>query len=201
MWTVAHGLTYLAATAQLAAAEVSIAVRPDGASAAVETTYRIRFAGDSVRFRLIPGERQQILLDRRGWPPGRLDRGSDLVTYAVPWGQVGGEQVLLRHSVTVDGHLSRVPLFVPDVPTDPGAVGSVTLRMRGLPPAAALGGGFPRMTRGDDGSARATLANLPGFVLLPGTGGWMSANRVGDVSVVVLLVLATAGWVVRRRRR
>ncbi len=201
MWCACGTMVYAALAAQLTAVEVSIAVAPARDSVTVRAQYRLATSGDSIRFRLAPARGRRVWFDGERWPPERPGAGDGHLVHLVAGRDTGEVVVTLEHAVVAAGAvISRVPLFVPDRPSDPAAVDVVGIRVRGLGASAHLGGGFPRLTRAADGSARSSLANLPSFVLLPPEDVWVSTNRVADASVVLLLVLGTAVWIARQRR-
>jgi len=109
-----------------------------------------------------------------------------------------GTMALVRYEVT--GELSRIPLAVPEIPTGPGAK-SVRISLRGFNAYAALAEGFPRFELRADGTAVAELDNVPGLVRLPPNRGQWSVNRISEIVVVLLVVLASSYWLKRRRQR
>ena len=109
-----------------------------------------------------------------------------------------GTTAYIRYEVT--GNLSRIPLAVPEIPTGPGAR-SVRIKLRGLNTQAALAEGFPRFEPRTDGTAVAELDNVPGLVRLPPDQGQWSVNRISEIVVVLLVVLASSFWLIRQRQQ
>ena len=177
----------LALSAQLAAARAEIDM--SGPSARVEARYQIASGPARVRFVLmqVEGQRIQMLDGHRLTPTRGL---YELVTDG------GDTTVTVRYEVT--GALERIPLFVPDVPTNPG-VSQVSIRVRGLAPTTAIADGFPRFTADGDSAVVARPENVPSFILLRPRSA-LSTNRLADAFVALLVVGATAFWVYRRRR-
>lgn len=111
----------------------------------------------------------------------------------------------LRLSYRVDGDPSRIPLFVPATPTDVDS--RLEIRIRGLDPEADLERAFPRFEwagegEGPEGGAVAVARppNLPTFAVLPARTTLLTLNEAADLLVVVVLVGATGGWLLWRRR-
>lgn len=92
------------------------------------------------------------------------------------------------------GDRERVPLFVPDA----APAGPIEIRLRGIEGDLDLRDAFPRLRREADGDLVAEPANLPSFVRLPPPRGVMTVHRASEGLVVVLVVLATGVWIVRR---
>ena len=98
---------------------------------------------------------------------------------------------------TIDGPVTRIPLFVPDTPTEPG----------GEPIAISVRGGgdvslrdvFPRF-RESGGVLLAELDNVPSAIRLP-TPRTFSTNRLADGAVIVVLVMGTVWWLLRNRAK
>jgi hypothetical protein len=101
----------------------------------------------------------------------------------------------------------RCPVWLPIAPTASGP-GSVRLRVQLPPGATALGSYFPIVDwKGSAGEA--VLGNVPSLVrapfALPGQQVFwverLGTTRLVDITAVGLVVVATAIWALRRRRR
>ncbi len=188
-----------AQAAGLVGAQVIIDVHADGA--VVDASYRIAADTDSVVFWVMRLAGQQIRLTEVVADgvvrPTALEERAGLSWLVLPSERSG--QVLVNIRYEVVGRVARVPIIIPDPPTDPG-VSDVRIRLRGIEPDARLTDGFPRLSHdGEDVVARPE--NLPSFVRLPPQRGTISANRVADAAVIVLLILASGYWLYRQRAR
>jgi len=98
----------------------------------------------------------------------------------------------------VRGARSRIPLPVPvgPLPRD----GGVTIVVRGLRPGVDLGRAFPRLHGESDGTASATLANMPALLHLPPETGAWTLTRAVEWFLAVLAVLAGTTWARRAVR-
>jgi hypothetical protein len=181
-----------AVLAQLLAADISIDLRAD--SALVEARYEILEPVDSVGFAVIRLQGQE-LHPLPGSPPITLST-TGLYRFSVANAGAPMQEVSLRY--VVRGDRARVPIAVPDAsPVVEGA--HVRMRVSGLASSASLDDGFPRLVPQVGGAAAATLETVPSFLRVPpDVPGW-SINRLADASVIVLVLLATAFWLVRRR--
>ena len=165
----------------------------DGA-ATVRAVYEFSStADDSIRFALMRIDDQAISMSTPV-PPSFSSSEGVIEFFALT--SAGRTTTTLEYRVV--GDLTRVPLFVPSAPTDPDN-SAVELRVRGYRFLDAVGDAFPRFVAAGDGIV-ARPENLPSFVLLP-AGGGLPTNRVADAFVVVLVVLATVGWMLRNVRR
>ncbi len=169
-------------------------------TARIEATYGIRSDTDSLRFTIIRIRGQDMRLTStspdlttRHEAPGALK-----LTLAVR--ALESSRVTLQYEIR--GELSRIPLFVPDTPTDPGA-SNVAIRIDGLAPSVRLSDGFPRLFRQTDGRVVAQPNNVPSFVRIPRGGQFTSVSRASDVFVILLVVGSSVLWMLggRRRRR
>ena len=106
---------------------------------------------------------------------------------------------LIRLRYTVRGRLDRIPLAVPDIPVPPEGPG-VRIRIRGLPVDALFDRAFPRLVPVEEGTAVATLANVPSLVRLPPRRGSVPLSRVMEWLVVLLVVGSSVVWAMRARR-
>ncbi len=186
-------------TAGLVGADIVIDVRADGA--VVEASYRVATDADSVVFRVMRLPEQELRITElladgveRSETLERLPGLSQIVLRPERNGRV---LVSIRYEVA--GAIARIPLLIPDPPTDPG-VSDVRIRLRGIASDALLKDGFPRLTRAGE-EVVAQPENLPSFVRLPPRRGTLSTNRVADGVVIALLVMASGYWVYDRRRR
>jgi hypothetical protein len=100
---------------------------------------------------------------------------------------------------SVDAGSGRIPIFVPDVPTE-ATRGAVVIRIAGVAEDARVKDGFPRMERLDDGTVEARPANVPSFLILPPPAGGVGVNQVADWFVIFMLLGATGYWLWWRRR-
>ena len=182
---------------QLNAAEIVIEL--GDSTAVVEARYEIGKSSESVVFNIMrfPGQELHLLVTDRN-DTVESDTLSGLYRLTVAPAATSGTAAVIRYEVS--GELSRIPLAVPDVPTEPGT-GGVRISLRGFSARAALAGGFPRFELRDDSTAVAELDNVPGFVRLPPDQGQWSVNRISEIVVVLLVVLASSYWLLRQRRR
>ena len=109
----------------------------------------------------------------------------------------GPAEFRIRH--TVEGELTRIPIFVPNAATPPGQV-AIDITVLGDTDQINLKDTFPRLQRQPDGSLLATVSNVPSVLVLP-SGGSFSVVRISEWIVVLLVVGATAYWAVRTFRR
>lgn len=182
----------LAAAGQLDSATIEIDLT--GEAATVRAVYHISSArSDSVRFLLMRIAGQSVHLLRPAQPILSSDDGAIAFTIPAPSG--GSTTTEIEYSVS--GDLVRIPIFVPNVPTDPDR-SSIELRVRGYVHRDAVRDAFPRFSTVEDGIV-SRPENLPSFVLLP-TGSGLSTNRAADALVAFLVLLGTALWARRYRR-
>lgn len=176
--------------AQLAAAQIHVAVAPD--SVRVEARYELATPADSIQLVLIrlPGQAVRVAAT-----DGLQQRESAGLTRLI----VNQAAAVITVRFTVTGRLDRIPLPVPDSPTLPGAKG-IAITVDGLAPKARLAEAFPRLRRAG-GSARAELANVPSLVRLPPGGSRWTLTDLTEGLVLVLVLGSSAAWVTRARRR
>ena len=186
----------LVASVQLDSATVEIELADT--TAAVRAVYHAANLPDSsLRFVLmrIDGQTVTMVDGAAPAPAPALSRTIGTLEFAIPVPPDGRVETHVEYRVA--GDLNRIPVFVPNVPTDPGN-SRVELRVRGYTNAAALRDAFPRFVA-DGGTMISRPDNLPSFVLLPtGTGLW--TNRVADAFVLVLVVVGSLVWYRRQRR-
>ncbi len=179
-WLVLAGVAGIC-SAQVETTEVRIEV--GSGVTVVEASYRVRGEPVSFRARRFPGQELRVLTE--GIELHQRD--------ALAWFEAGGT-VELRYAVR--GARQRVPLFVPDAPV----AGPVAIRIHGLGAGRELRDGFPRLEPAADGALEARPSDLPSFVRLPPRRGGLSVHRLAEAAVVLLVLLATGIWVLRRRR-
>ena len=182
----------LVAAGQLDSATIEIDLA--GTDATVRAVYHIsRAPSDSVRFVLMRIAGQSVELIGATQPTLSGDEGA--FAFTVPAASSGASTTVLEY--TVSGDLTRIPIFVPNAPTDPGR-GRVELRVRGYVHLDAVRDAFPRFSTVADAIV-SRPENLPSFVLLP-VGSGLSTNRAADALVAFLILLGTALWTLRHRR-
>ena len=182
----------LAAAGQLDSATIEIDL--GGAVATVRAVYHIsRAPSDSVRFLLMRIAGQSVNLLRPA--PSTLSGDDGAVAFTIPAAPGGSSTTEIEYSVS--GDLARIPIFVPNVPTDPGR-SRIELRVRGYVHRDAVRDAFPRFSTVDDAIV-SRPENLPSFVLLP-IGSGLATNRVADALVAFLVLMGTALWARRHWR-
>ncbi len=182
----------LAVAGQLDSATIEIDL--GGAAATVRAVYHIsRAPSDSVRFLLMRIAGQSVNLLRPAPPTLSGDDGA--VAFTIPAASGGSSTTEIEYSVS--GDLARIPIFVPNVPTDPGR-SRIELRVRGYVHLDAVRDAFPRFSTVEDAIV-SRPENLPSFVLLP-VGSGLSTNRAADALVAFLVLMGTALWTMRHRR-
>lgn len=175
------------ATIQLVAVTIDVALEPN--RAVVEGSYVFEDQADSVRFVLAKFAGQSVQITRDDW---RLRESDGLFELVLP-----GSRSPFDVQYTVDGPVARIPLFVPDTPTEPGGK-PVEIRVHGVGDVS-LKDAFPRF-RESGGDLLAELDNVPSAIWLPSR-RTLSTNRVADLTVIVVLVMGTALWLLRNRMR
>ena len=191
-------LAGITAALQLASADVRITIDAD--SAVVNATYETRGTSDSLRFTIIRlrGQTLAVPIPQPDSQPVAV-RELDGLTWVIITSTSGSPHTAhLRYTVT--GDLSRIPIAVPDVATEPAA-SRVVVRVVGWSATASLDETFPRFIREVDGSAVAHPANLPNFVRIPPERGRWTVSRLVQWFVVVLFAFTSFVWVARARQR
>ena len=177
----------LTATIQLVSVTIEVALEPN--RAVVDGSYVFEDQTDSVRFVLARFAGQSVRITRGDW---RLRESDGLFELVLP-----GSRSPFDVQYTVDGPVARIPLFVPDMPTEPGGR-PVEIRVRGVGDVS-LEDVFPRF-RESGGELLAGLDNVPSAIWLPSR-RTLSTNRVADLAVIVVIVMGTALWLLRNRMR
>lgn len=175
---------------------VSVDVTFDDAGAVVTTNYRIRSDRDSVVFHAMRYSIAPIGYILGSYPV-ELEETAGTYRFAIP---VLDRRVIVRYIYHVGGDGTRIPIFVPDHPTDPSLTRGIRIRVIGLEHDVAVADGFPRWTRSADGTLVATPANVPSFLHLPRADRPMPVSRIADLTVITLVVLGTVWWVGLRVR-
>ena len=175
-----------------------IAIDLNERSAVIQARYQIVDATRPVRFILIKLGGQEVRLDAGPGDSSIVDvhSKSGLYEFTVIPSNSGIRTVSVRYEVS--GNVDRLPILIPDIPTDP-ATGTVRITIHGVPASAALNDAFPRLVRGMNGSVSATLPNVPSVVSLPAAVGDWSTNRLSDLAVALLIVLSSVLWLLRQR--
>ena len=180
-------------------ARVRIALAAE--SAQVIARYRITDAGDSVRFTAIRLKSQSLAFDRTFRDPRlRLDTlsGSFRITAG---GR--GRAMALELRCTVRGDLSRIPLFVPEAPTQPGR-SRVVILVDGVRADRLARFVVPRFTRDPGGVWRAAPDHLPSVVALVKPERGLPIPALAQWSVLLVGIGGTLAWLmiqVAARRR
>ncbi len=183
------GIVTVSLTATIQLAAVTIEVTTESNRAVVEGHYEFEDQADSVRFVLAKFQGQSVRIARDDW---RLLESDGLFELVVP-----GSRSPFHVQYTIDGPVTRIPLFVPDMPTEPGGK-PVEIRVRGVADVS-LKDVFPRF-RESGGELLAQLDNVPSAIWLPSR-RTLSTNRLADLAVIVVLVMGTALWLLRNRTR
>jgi len=120
---------------------------------------------------------------------------------------LSGETYRFHYTISRNGRRVRIPLAVPEIPTD-GSPGSVVVEAV-LPPGYAIAGDtFPVFEQKTPRDYVAELANIPNHVELEiGSGAdaraharWMTPTNLSDCGVVVLLAAGSIGRLLLRKR-
>jgi len=182
---------------QLNAAEIVIELV--GSTTIVDARYEIGEPFDSLELNIIrlPGQEIRLLAADMS---NTIESDTLTGLYRLLLTPTSGWDTKAKIRYEITGELSRIPLAVPEIPTGPGAR-SVRISLRGFNTQAALAEGFPRFELRADGSAVAELDNVPGLVRLPPDQGQWSVNRISEIVVVLLVVLASSYWLLQRRQR
>ncbi len=175
----------LTATIQLVSVTIDVALEPN--RAVIEGSYVFEGQAASVRFILAKFAGQSVRITRGDW---RLRESDGLIELVLP-----GSRSPFDVQYTVDGPVTRIPLFVPDTPTA-GGEKQVEIRVRGVGDVS-LKDVFPRF-RESGGELLAELDNIPSAIWLPSR-RTLSTNRLADLAVIVVLVIGTAWWLLRNR--
>lgn len=194
-------LMYLTSAAAIVVAQLDsadVVIEIGEMSAVVEARYRIIETAKPVTFILIKLSGQDVQLEvvSTSSDAVEVDTLPGFYQLAVHTRDTAEQVVSVRYVVT--GNLARIPVLIPGVPTIPGVSG-VRIRIYGIGPDANLRDAFPRLERAADGGVTAQPDNLPSFIRLPPAGGSWSTNRVAEAAVVLLVLFATAFWLLRRR--
>ncbi len=137
--------------------------------------------------------------------PHAVGRGLSLAVI-VP--EVGRHSYDLRYTVIQNpAWASRCPAWLPAIPAS-GASQSVRFNVT-LPEGARPGDTFPRFTWNDQGQGQVVLANVPALIRVPyhpagSKVGWTASLGLSwmvDAAAVLLLLMASVGWLVMRVRR
>ncbi len=194
-------LMYLASAAAIAVAQLDsadVVIEIGETSAVVEARYRIIQNAKPVTFILIKLSGQDVQLEvvTTSSDVVEVDTLPGFYQLAVHTRDAAEQVVSVRYVVT--GNLTRIPVLIPGVPTMPGVSG-VRIRIYGIGPDASFRDAFPRLERAADGGVTAQPDNLPSFIRLPPVGGGWSTNRAAEAAVALLVLFATAFWLLRRR--
>ncbi len=186
----------IVAALQLTTADITIDLT--GATTVVEARYELDEPFESLVFNVIRLPRQAFrLIPREAGDTIESDTLTGLYRVRLTSTTSLNRTAVIRYEVT--GDMSRVPLAVPAIPTEPG-IGRVTITIRGLGSHVALKDGFPRLEPRNGDYAAAELDNVPGFVRIPPNIGEWSVNRLAEIAVIMLVALASSYWLLRRRR-
>ena len=177
----------LTAAVQLVSVTIDVALEPN--RAVIDGSYVYRAQPDSVRFVLAKFAGQSVRITRGD---GRLRESDGLFALVLP-----GSDSPFDVQYTIDGPVTRIPLFVPDTPTEPGGE-PIAISVRGVGDVS-LRDVFPRFRESGD-VLLAELGNVPSAIWLP-TRQTFSTNRLADGAVIVVLVLGTAWWLLRNRAK
>lgn len=180
-------------------ARVRIALAGDAAH--VIARYRITDAEDSAWFHAPRMESQVLAFDRPFRDPQlRLDTLPGLLRLTA---RGRGRAIALELRYTVNGDLSRIPLFVPTAPTTPGR-SRVVILVDGLAADRAARFVVPRFTR-DAGSAwRAAPDHLPSIIALVKPDRGLPVPALAQWSVLLVTLGGTVTWLLTQlsaRRR
>ena len=181
------GLVTVVLTAAVQLVSVSIDVVTEPNRVVIDGSYVYRAQPDSVRFVLAKFRGQSVRITRGDWRLRERDGLSELV--------LPGSGSPFDVQYTIDGPVVRIPLFVPDTPTEPGGK-PIAIRVRGVGDLS-LRDVFPRF-RESGGELLAGLDNVPSAIWLPSR-RTLSTNRLADLAVIFVLVMGTAWWLIRNR--
>lgn len=184
----------LLASVQVLGASVRIDLHGD--SATVRIAYRLVSPADSVVLEA-PRYGGHRIGPLDGLAGGRRMDGTGLVRLILPVPADSAIRRVLQYTVSPT---DRIPVFVPRIPVASGGR-RVGIVVTGLPPGLRRSDdGFPRWMADVPGTVRAQPANLPALVRPPRTGIRWTVDRVADVSTILMLVGASVGWLIWRRR-
>jgi hypothetical protein len=170
-------------------------------SAQVMARYRITDAGDSVRFNTMRVTSQALTFERAFRDPRlRLDTLPGLFRLTAGG---RGRAMALELRYTVRGDLARIPLFVPEAPTQPGQ-SRVLILVDGLAAQRQARFLVPRFTRDPGGAWRAAPDHLPSVVALVKPERGLPVPALAQWSVLLVTIGGTVAWLatqLRARRR
>ena len=176
---------------QVGLGEVRVDVRVTPEGARVTASYSLVETPGPVVFTAIKLDGQEVVVEGfegLGSPP-KIRTLDGLYRFLIADPPAGSFRVRYR----VTGDVRKIPLFVPDQPTQADG-SSITIRLAGVAAGARARGGFPRMVRGADGVFLANPRNLPSFLILPASADTLTLNQAADITVVLLIVAASAFW-------
>ena len=175
--------------ATLEEARIHIAVAGD--TARVTARYRVIGAGDALRFNAVRSPSPEIRFDQQpADPPTTLDTLPGLFRLTAAG---GGRSLTLELRYTARGDLSRIPLFVPEAPTQPGR-SRIAILVDGVAPERVARYTVPRFIRDPDGAHRATPDHLPSVVALVREDRGLPIPALAQVSVLVTAIGGTLVW-------
>ena len=177
----------LTASVQLVSVTIDVVTAPN--RVVIDGSYVYRAQPDSVRFVLAKFRGQSVRITLGDWRLREWDGLSELV--------LPGSGSPFDVQYTIEGPVARIPLFVPDTPTEPGGK-PIAIRVRGVGDVS-LRDVFPRF-RESGGELLAELDNVPSAIWLPNRRTF-STNRLADGAVMVVLVMGTSWWLLRNRAR
>ena len=183
------GLVTVVLTAAVQLVSVTIDVVTEPNRVVIDGSYVYRAQPDSVRFVLAKFRGQSVRITRGDWRLRERDGLSELV--------LPGSGSPFDVQYTIEGPVARIPLFVPDTPTESGGK-PIAIRVRGVGDVS-LRDVFPRF-RESGGELLAELDNVPSAIWLPSR-RTLSTNRLADLAVIVVLVMGTALWLLWNRTR
>lgn len=186
------GLTVAGVAAATQLVTVAVDVNIDSGRAVVDARYRFQGPIDSVRLVLIKLRGQSVRMLSTEWT---LRESAGLFEFGVA-GAASSLPLHVRYEI--NGAVDRVPIFVPNIATDPGT-SRVEIRVVGAGDISVKDG-FPRFRDDGRGGLVARPDNVPSLILLPRRGS-LSINRLADAMVAMLVAFGTAIWLVRNWRR
>jgi hypothetical protein len=194
LWTTPVGVV---PASQGSLTEARIQIMVSGDTARVIAWYRFAGTADSLRLEAFRPKRQTLVLHGvAGAAQFRLDTLAGL--FRLVTRQTDAAPALdVRYDVT--GRLSRIPVFVPEVPTTPGS-SDVLIRVAGLGASHVAAYRFPRFRREPGDGWLAQPDHLPSFIVLAATPGSLPVPALVQWSVVALVLLATGAWLLAQWR-
>lgn len=139
----------------------------------------------------LPGHRFLLLDLPDEGPPARQSVSPGLVRFTFSAGRRDTLALAIRYRV--QGPTHRIPIFVPETPTNPPSE-YVEILVAGVPPDRVAPNRVPRFEALADGTLRATPDHVPGLVAVVRQDGGPSFPAVMQWGVIAIAVAGTLFW-------